>query len=231
MSVNWFRYSDTLVEFESLLLSPHSVIGDVGCGSGFLSIEIGSNHDVYAIDKDIQDKEELIHHKIPIFECDIEVDNLPFDDNFFDCVLLLEVIEHIDPRRIRFALGEIHRTLKPNGILLLTTPNQSSIQNVVRLFLGKRILFSTDHVREYVLEEILEELSRSKFSVFVKKYLLSYDKTTYSGEDISPHVHVLSGWLKHRNITNVMRVLLYPVKMLVPRFRSLILVVARKVGT
>lgn len=47
---------------------------------------------------------------------------LPFDSNYFDVVLFADVVEHLDdPNR---ALTEIHRVLKPNGVLLLSTPHR-----------------------------------------------------------------------------------------------------------
>jgi SAM-dependent methyltransferase len=50
--------------------------------------------------------------------CDICHMN-PIEDNSIGLVLLLESLEHIEqPQR---ALDEIHRVLKPNGLLILTT--------------------------------------------------------------------------------------------------------------
>jgi len=47
---------------------------------------------------------------------------LPFNDNEFDIVVSSEVIEHI-PRPLD-AIDEFFRVLKPDGILVLTTPNK-----------------------------------------------------------------------------------------------------------
>jgi len=48
----------------------------------------------------------------------------PFKDNFFDCVIAGEVIEHI-PNLDAF-MKEVHRILKQNGIFCLSTPNPES---------------------------------------------------------------------------------------------------------
>jgi SAM-dependent methyltransferase len=46
--------------------------------------------------------------------------NIPFPDNSFDNVLCTEVLEHaIDPERL---MQEMHRVLKPGGVLVLTVP-------------------------------------------------------------------------------------------------------------
>jgi SAM-dependent methyltransferase len=50
---------------------------------------------------------------------------LPFPDHAFDCVYCSEVMEHlIDPEKF---CAEISRILKPNGLLILTTPNQPNV--------------------------------------------------------------------------------------------------------
>ncbi len=57
-----------------------------------------------------------------LYAVDIEDEAFPFPDNEFEQVILTEVIEHLwrNPSR---AIHEINRVLKPNGTLLLTTPN------------------------------------------------------------------------------------------------------------
>ena len=47
---------------------------------------------------------------------------LPFADSTFDAVLCLETIEHIPPDALHRFANELTRVLRPNGIILLTTP-------------------------------------------------------------------------------------------------------------
>jgi SAM-dependent methyltransferase len=60
-----------------------------------------------------------------VFPClgtNVECEALPYDDGHFDVVLCAEVIEHLTfyPTLM---LREIHRILKPDGLMVLTTPN------------------------------------------------------------------------------------------------------------
>lgn len=67
---------------------------------------------------------------------DIERDPFPHDDESFDVVLCLEVLEHlcIDPMGM---MGEVNRVLKPGGTFVLTTPNAVRTTNVVSALLGE----------------------------------------------------------------------------------------------
>jgi len=73
-------------------------------------------------------------------------------DNSFDCVVTFQVIEHIEPD-LDF-LREIHRVLRPGGVLMLTTPN--------RLMSLSR---NPWHVREYKpaeMKSLLEQVFGSE---------------------------------------------------------------------
>jgi len=46
--------------------------------------------------------------------------NIPFDDGTFDFILCTEVLEHLEhPAKM---IGEMHRVLKKDGVILVTTP-------------------------------------------------------------------------------------------------------------
>lgn len=78
---------------------------------------------------------------------DLNTQKLPYQDNAFDLVTCTEVIEHIE--HYREALREMHRVLKPSGVLVVTTPNILNIKSRLRfLFFGFYNLFGPLHTKE-----------------------------------------------------------------------------------
>lgn len=129
----------------TLQLVPHlnqkSRVLDVGSGYGHLSIMIKKifGYDVYALDHRSTIAESLNSYGIHFSMCDLISDDLPFEDNFFDIVMNCELIEHLFtlPQRLFY---EIRRVLKPQGKIVLTTPNLYSLYKRIRFLLGKRII-------------------------------------------------------------------------------------------
>lgn len=71
---------------------------------------------------------------------DLDADPLPYPDASFDLVSCTEVIEHL--RDFRGALREMHRVLRPGGVLVLSTPNVLNLRSRLRyLFFGFFNLF------------------------------------------------------------------------------------------
>ncbi|MHB0876662.1 MAG: methyltransferase domain-containing protein [Anaerolineae bacterium] len=102
---------------------------------------------------------------------DVEKETFPFPDASFDLVLCAEVLEHLglDPM---FMLAEINRVLRPDGRLLLSTPNVISARNLTKMYLGYSpclyasfTLTSDRHNREYAPGEVAAMLRCAGFEV------------------------------------------------------------------
>lgn len=85
------------------------------------------------------------HDFIPFQSCAL-ARPLPFADQQFDYVVLAEVIEHL--RSPFFAVREISRVLKKDGILILSTPNV--------LNLGSRLRFLFEGAFDFFREPTLD---------------------------------------------------------------------------
>lgn len=121
-------------------------------------------------------------------------ESMPLRANFFDLVLLLEVLEHtVSPELV---LREIARVLKPNGTLLLSVPNRfypfethgiQCCNKQIGNLLGVGIPFFSfapsflrkkfERARIYSETEILSLLRRHRLEPFVMEYAMpSLDK-------------------------------------------------------
>lgn len=98
--------------------------------------------------------------KSEFYHFNIEGSQFPFDDAEFDVVLFCEIIEHLlmDPVSV---LLEIKRVLKPDGVLILTTPNVNKLDNILKITSGSNIYgyYSGHgpygrHNREYTTNEL-----------------------------------------------------------------------------
>ena len=90
-------------------------------------------------------------------------ETLPADGGFFDRVLALDVIEHLEGRT-EF-LEEIHRVLRPGGLAFLSAPNGQTSWKRLRRCLGLPSLADPDHRVEYDAAALREEVTRSGFTV------------------------------------------------------------------
>jgi len=165
---------------------------DCGCGAGayvMALLELGADTQgiEYSRDKvaDFLSKGREVHR---VRQGDLE--SLPFPNNTFDMALLNEVLEHVpDDNR---ALEEIFRVLKPDGHLVIFSPNRwypfethGTTLNCFKLninlppcmpfipyvpiALGNRIF--KYHARNYFQSELIHLLSRVGFQVTYRTWI------------------------------------------------------------
>lgn len=104
--------------------NPPLKVLDAGCGYGLLSFTLAKKgHDVYSIDNSEKRINFLIKNGLKNAKI-MDVRNLEFLDEFFDIIIMSEVLEHIEDGDK--ALSELTRVLKKDGIFLLTAPYLST---------------------------------------------------------------------------------------------------------
>ena len=81
--------------------------------------------------------------------------DLSFPDESFDCVIALEVIEHVRDE-VRF-VAEGLRVTRPGGTVIWTTPNRFRLTALVRYLVGKPIRFPHTYAVDPVLGDITHE--------------------------------------------------------------------------
>lgn len=76
------------------------------------------NVDYYGVDKNT----DILKQIDPPLRVSAIRDKLPFEDGFFDVATIFEVLEHVHDQDA--VLGELHRVLKPDGLLIASVPRK-----------------------------------------------------------------------------------------------------------
>jgi len=146
---------------------------DVGCGNGFLAGQLlARGYNVTGLDASKTGiKQARIKHPQGIFEVASVYDNL--DEKFgndWDIVISSEVVEHLyDPR---LYASNISKLLKPNGVLLISTPYHGYFKNIALALAGAwdkhlTVLWDGGHIKFWsycTLKKLLHESGFGKFT-------------------------------------------------------------------
>lgn len=92
--------------------------------------------------------------------------NMSYKKNYFDAIFLLEVLEHVPPRKTLSVLKHIHSLLKPEGIFVISVPLNEGLEKMKNNPNG--------HVRVYSPDLIKAELDISGFKVLEQKFLYAF---------------------------------------------------------
>ena len=146
---------------------------DIGCYDGsFLSLIKNRNNNFFGLEASDWGVRKSREKGIEIQQYFFDgKDKLPYEDGFFDVVIAGEIIEHIFDTD--FFLSEIRRILKPEGKLLLSTPNVASLGRRLMLLFGRNPIIETSpngpdssgHIRYFTFGSIRDLLEKNKFQV------------------------------------------------------------------
>lgn len=167
---------------------------DVGCGNGYISLAFANlGYAVTAVDVWEPSERAAMFSAAGIVYQRANLNELEplesIDPGVFDVALLGEVIEHVLNHPVGL-LRSIARVLRPDGLLVLTTPNPSTIMNAARVLLDRHSLWGTAdfaskpkieegeiiseadiHYREYRQSELREMLRVAGFRIVTAEYL------------------------------------------------------------
>lgn len=155
---------------------------DFGCGDGILIKYMKRNNPkslFYGVDvskKIIQiNKKKISFAK---FYVTFDGGRLPFPNNSFDFIVSTDVIEHIYDTE--YAFRELSRVLKPNGKILLSTPYNGIIKNILVVIINFDLVFSPTgpHIRFFTRKSLSACLRKVglvplKFDYFGRFYPIS----------------------------------------------------------
>ncbi len=142
---------------------------DLGAGQG---IDLGNiaksfrNHklDLYGIDNYEPNIKAVMNMGIPASQLNIERESLPYCDQYFDIIIVNQVIEHT--KEIFFIFSEISRVLKFGGLLIVGFPNLAALHNRILLLLGKQPICSRmlgPHIRSITKDTFMKFVTAEKY--------------------------------------------------------------------
>ncbi|MDI6903783.1 MAG: class I SAM-dependent methyltransferase [Methanocellales archaeon] len=142
---------------------------DIGCAYGFVADlfkrlgyeALGTDVSKYAVTKGRKMSEANLLIS--------DAQHLPFKSPSFDVITCFELLEHLPSPTS--TLAWVHKILRSGGVLIATTPNVGVVATIISIL--AREPFSTTHPSVKSLNEWVEILSKSRFSVVkVEPFLL-----------------------------------------------------------
>jgi SAM-dependent methyltransferase len=138
---------------------------DIGCGAGAMTRRIategGAGH-VVGMDVDEQQLSLLARSPLPaglVFEKGCAED-LRFADASFDCVTMFKSLHHVPVSLMADAFAQVHRVLRPGGVLFLSEPVYAgALNDVIKIF------HDEGEVRAAAIRAIDQALSAGRFAL------------------------------------------------------------------
>ncbi|MHB1347628.1 MAG: class I SAM-dependent methyltransferase [Candidatus Humimicrobiaceae bacterium] len=154
---------------------------------------------------------------------------LPFQDNYFDLVSILDVTEHL-PGNPLYLLKETYRILKPGGLLFLGGPSSITLLKRIRMLFGRNPYINLQtwlddkyffHYREYSKYE-QEELIKLSNLKLIKTYMLAEPSNT------QVKYRFYYDEKKKLSIKTIILYLMDIIERLIPNLRAAVYCIAKK---
>lgn len=117
----WFRARrEILTGLVRKWASPGARILDAGCGTGFIAEALRADYRVTLTDSAREALRFCSKRQLPGVRASLQ--RLPYESGIFDLVGCFDVLYHREARPLAATLGEIHRVLKPGGVIMVAEP-------------------------------------------------------------------------------------------------------------
>lgn len=160
---------DQRLKIMASMVDENQKILDLGCGTGdFIKLLKNKKSIIEGIEisKKVAAIGKKNGHKITVADLH---KTFPYKKNNFDTVTAGEIIEHIYDTD--FFLEEIKRILKPQGCLILSTPNIATLGRRLMLLFGINPLIETSldhasgHIRYFTKKSLQDLLEKHNFKI------------------------------------------------------------------
>jgi ubiquinone/menaquinone biosynthesis C-methylase UbiE len=188
--------------YERLLSLDGMDILELGCGTADITRQIatrGSKRTITATEVDgTQHEKNLLIDDLPNVTFVLAgSEAIPFGDGAFDIVFMFKSLHHVPLKLMGQALNEVHRVLKPGGLVYISEPVfQGDFNEILRLF------HDEEAVREAAFNTIKDAVDKKLFTlqeeVFFNVPLLFEDfdqfdrciiNVTHSDHQLSPELY------------------------------------------
>jgi len=157
---------------------------DVGCGLGLtgrtIKERMGKAVEVTGIEIEPGIAEKAKENLDTVFAGNAETTTLPFGDNYFDCIIYGDVLEHfIDPWGV---LKKHAKLLKPGGVVIARIPNIAHYRTIKMLFRKEwkyedRGILDNTHLRFFAIKSIRDMFKSSGFGITGIRRIVSASKS------------------------------------------------------
>ncbi|MHA1722235.1 MAG: class I SAM-dependent methyltransferase [Candidatus Baldrarchaeia archaeon] len=155
---------------KSMLKSSRAkLVLDVGCAEGFITNFL-SQLPAYVIGIDLDESIKIAKSKVSRADfIRVTITHLPFKNECFDAITLLEILEHLPNNILNEGIKEVDRVLKPGGTLLISVPYKEKITYTRCIHCGK-LTPLWGHLQSFD-ENKLASLIPKNYEVLEKKHL------------------------------------------------------------
>lgn len=144
---------------------------DYGCGRGHLLKHLlALDLECYAVDFS-EESIEMLNEKFRGYQNwkqGTVISNLAilYPDNFFDVICCTEVLEHLSTVSLHAAFTELKRVLKPEGIVIITTPFTENLeQSMAYCPFCQSEFHKMQHFRSFTIDDMESLLKSEGFKV------------------------------------------------------------------
>lgn len=145
--------------------SKNAKILDAGCGSGVLFSLMPDSEFCVGFD---MSKEQIKFAKRYSGRGFVigDLKNMPFKENTFDFITIIEVLEHLNKEDAIKTLNRLNKLLRKGGSLILTTPNYISLWPIIEIIWNKinPINYAKLHVNKMATKNVRQFLEQSDFN-------------------------------------------------------------------
>lgn len=186
-------YSFDRPEVRDCIPDTAKVILDVGCASGNLGAALKRERDCFVIgieyEPEIANEAKYLLDDVIVGDIEDKVDNLP--SNYFDCIVLADVLEHL--RSPETVLEKMGHALKETGKIIASIPNVRHWSVLQPLLEGNwkyedAGILDRTHLRFFTKRSILDLFSHSGYTITDLKHTTLGDTKAF----MRPITQVLS---------------------------------------